>query len=118
MSNPILMKNFVAAAALEPSRIVVLSAADTAALATSATAASIGISDQIQVAAGQRIDVVVAGIADVTAGAAVAHGAPLTADAQGRAVTAAAGNRVIGVALDAAAAAGDRIRCVIAHSVF
>jgi hypothetical protein len=127
MSNVLLAKSYLAGAAIDPSRIVVLTAADTVGLATSATAASIGVTDEIAVAAGQRVDVIVAGIAWVTAGAAVALGAQLTADAAGRAVTAvpaaapAAGaiptvHRVVGSALEAAAAAGDRIRCVIAPS--
>ncbi len=118
MSNPLLAKSYLAATAIEPARIVMLTAADSVGLATAATAASIGITDEITVAANQRVDVFVAGIAFVTAGAAVALGAPLTSDASGRAVAAAAvGDRVVGIALEAAAAAGDRIRAVIAQSV-
>jgi hypothetical protein len=118
MSNVLLAKSYLAGAAIDPSRIVVLTAADTVGLATTATAASIGITDEITVASGQRVDVIVAGIAWVTAGAAVTLGAPLTADAQGRAVAAAAvGDRIVGFALEAAAAAGDRIRCIVAQGV-
>jgi len=118
MSNPTLSKNYLAAAALDPGRIVVLTADDSVNLATSATAASIGVTDEITVAANARVDVVLSGIAWVTAGAALTRGSPITADASGRAVAAAAvGNRIVGIALEAAAAAGDRIRVVIAQGV-
>lgn len=119
MSNPALIKTFTAGAAVDPARIVTLSAANTVTAANSATAASIGISDEIpQVATGRNVDVILSGVAWVTAGAAVALGAMLTSDATGRAVTSAsAGNRIIGLALDAASAAGDRIRCYISQGV-
>lgn len=45
----------------------------------------------------------------VTAGAAVAQGAAVMTDATGRAITATATNRVQGIALTAAAAAGEQI---------
>jgi hypothetical protein len=118
MANPILAKSYLAGTALDPSRIVMLTANDTVGLANSATAASIGISDELAIAAGQRVDVLMTGIAFVTAGAAIARGAPLTADATGRAIPAATvGNRVVGFALEDAAAAGDRIRCLISQGV-
>ena len=47
-----------------------------------------------------------AGIADIEFGGNVARGALLTADADGKAVTAADGNRVIGIA-EVSGAAGD-----------
>ena len=118
MANPLLAKSHIAATAIDPSRIVVLTAANTVGLATSATALSIGVTDEVTVAAGASVDAIVSGIAWVTAGAAFALGAPLTSDASGRAITSAtAGNRIVGFALEAAAAAGDRVRCVIAQGV-
>jgi hypothetical protein len=60
---------------------------------------------------GERVDVVVNGLCDVEFGAAVTRGALLMADAQGRAITAAAAAgvnvRILGVAMTDAAAAGD-----------
>ncbi len=60
-------------------------------------------------AAGKAIEIVSGGIGEVTAGAAIAYGAEIQTDAQGRAITAAAGGTVCGRALMAAGAAGDRI---------
>ena len=53
----------------------------------------------------------------VEAGAAIALDANLTSDASGRAVTAATGNKCVGVAREAAAAAGDLITCEIRYLV-
>lgn len=68
-------------------------------------------SDQVKVATGKVIvGVQMLGIAKVTAGAAVALNAEVMSDTSGRAITAATtGNRVCGVALQAAGAAGDII---------
>lgn len=67
-------------------------------------------------ASGDRVDVAVGDIVDVVAGAAVVAGAPITSDASARAVTAApsAGSnvRIIGVAYEAADAAGTIFRVI------
>lgn len=53
------------------------------------------------------IPVLIEGIVEVEAGAAVAVGDQVTPDAQGRATTAATGNVVVGVCVAAAGAAGE-----------
>lgn len=60
------------------------------------------------------VNVRVMGISTVEAGAVVAAGADVMTDASGRAITAVATNRVVGVALDGAGAAGELITVVLA----
>lgn len=57
----------------------------------------------------QSAEVVVNGVAKVRAGAAVAAGAKVMANASGQAITATATNKAVGVALAAAAAANEVI---------
>lgn len=120
MSNPILLKNFTAGAAIAPFRAVKFSAADTVIQAAAASDASIGICSEVGPASGERCDIVLIGIANAEAGAAISGGALLTSDATGRVIAAApaagANARVIGLALDAAVAAGDIIRVLISQS--
>ena len=107
MSNRTLLKAYSAGAAVAAHRIIKWGAADRAVIQAAAAADSaIGVSDRLSAASGERIDIVRAGIADVEYGDAVARGALLTSDADGKAVTAAAGNRVIGVA-EISGVAGD-----------
>ncbi len=118
MSNPGLIKNYVAQAAINPFRIVRLGTADgTVTLATAATDLIIGVVADVGPAAGERCDVVHAWIAFTEAGAAITRGALVTSDAVGRAVTAApaagVNNRVLGLALESAVAAGDVIRVLV-----
>ena len=117
MSNPGLFKSFTAAAAIGAFRIVRLSAAETVTPATAATDSLLGVNSDVAPATGERCDVVLTGIAFVEAGAAVALGALITSDSVGRGVTAApaagTNNRIIGVAMDAAVAAGDVIRVLL-----
>lgn len=63
-------------------------------------------------ASGERVGVDVLGTAIVEAGAAIAAGASLGSDASGRAVTFASGGK-LGVALQAASAAGDKIEILL-----
>lgn len=79
--------------------------------------ALVGVNAELDVVAGERHDVAVVGITPVVAGAAFARGAALTSDAQGRAVLAAAGNRVVGFAHEAAMAAGDIVHMQLAPGV-
>ncbi len=51
------------------------------------------------------------GVSKVEAGAAITRGAEITADASGRAVASGTGDRILGRAWDAAAAAGELITC-------
>ena len=117
MSNPVLFKSFTAAAAIAAFRIVKLSAAETVTPAAAVGDSLLGVNSDVAPALGERCDVVLAGIAFVEAGAAVALGALVTSDAVGRGVTAApavgVNNRIIGVAVDAAVAAGDVIRVLL-----
>ena len=65
-------------------------------------------------AIGARVDVVISGITEVEAGAAFSAGALLTADGTGRAIVAApaagVNNRIVGIALQPAGAAGDLVQ--------
>lgn len=122
MSQPQTIMNFTAGAAIAAYRAVRLSAADTVVQAAAATEVIVGVvADVGAVAANDRVDVVMDGVFWVEAGAATTLGGPLTADASGRAVNAApaagVNNRLIGFGIDAAAAAGDRIRVKIQPSL-
>lgn len=58
-------------------------------------------------------DVRILGIAPVTASAAITVGAPVRADADGRASAAVSTNQIVGLALQAAGAAGDIINVLL-----
>lgn len=115
MSNPTLIKSYVAEAAVLPYRVVKFGTADGQVVQAAAAAdASVGIADSLgQGTADSRVDVAVDGIAEAEAGAAVARGALVSVDSSGRVITAAASAganvRVIGVAMSAAGAAGEII---------
>jgi hypothetical protein len=101
--NP-LVKTYTAQAAVAHRRIVAFGATDAAVLhGAAATDLLIGVVDNPSGAAiGERVDVVRFGLAEVEFGGTVARGAPVTADANGRAVAAVpaagANNRIIGFA--------------------
>ncbi len=131
----LLTKNFIAEAAVTKRRIVKFGGSDTAVEpATGPGDALIGIAAELGAAADGRIDVHLAGIAEVEAGGVIARGDLITAGADGKAVAATrhthtenaaaaytqdadtgAGSVVstIGVALQGAGAAGDLIRVLI-----
>jgi hypothetical protein len=119
MSDP-KYKQYVAAAAIAPYRIVVPGAtAGTVQQAAAASGKSFGVSWDVGPVTGERLDVCHSGIHLVEAGAAFAAGDPLTSDAQGRAVLAnTAGQRVIGIAQEAAGAAGDLVQALVNPHVF
>ena len=121
MSNFLQQKNMTAGAAINVYRIVKFSAAETVVLAAAATDSLLGVNADTAPALNERCDIALSGIAFVEAGAAVALGAPVTTDTVGRGITAvpAAGvnNRIIGFALEAAAAAGDVIRVLLQPGV-
>ena len=117
-----LASNYTAAAAIPKHRIVKHGATDReVTLATAATDACIGVSHEISANQGERLDVWHVGIVLVEAGAAIARGAPVASDGTGRGITAAPGAgvnaRVIGFALEAAGAAGDLVRVLLAPCV-
>lgn len=103
MRNELFIKNFNAGAAVAPHAIVKFGASDMEVVtATDGTAFCIGVADSLGAdAAGEPIDVVMDGIAEVVYGGVVTRGAPLTADATGKAVAAIAANHVIGFAMTA-----------------
>lgn len=119
MSNPILIKNFIAGAAISAFRFTKFSAADTIIQGAAATDAVIGVSGEIAAAVGERADVTLIGIAFIEAGAAFSQGALLVSDAVGRAIAGApaAGSnvRVGAIAIDAAVAAGDIVRAIVSQ---
>lgn len=121
MSNALLLKNYTAAMAIPAFRIVKFSALDTVTLATAAADSLIGVNAEIAPATGERCDVVRQGIAYIEAGAAIAAGAPITADSTGRGITAApaagVNNRIVGFADEAASAAGDCVRVLLSQGV-
>ena len=122
MSNPTLIKNLTAGAAISPFRIVKFSAAETVIQAAAATDSLIGVANEVGAASGERQDVILEGIAFIEASAAIALGALVTSDASGRAVTAApaagTNNRIIGIAMEAATATGDIVRVLLTPGSF
>ena len=106
------IKTYIADGAILHRRLVKFSSADGRVVhATAATDAIIGVVDTPGGAvAGERVDVVRTGRAEVEFGGAVTRGALVTADASGRAVAAApatgANARIIGVA-EETCASGD-----------
>lgn len=117
MSRSLLDKEYVAEAAISAYRIVKPGSTDDfATTAAAATDSLIGVVEGVAPALGERCAVVMAGLADVTAGGTVTRGAPLTSDATGRAVVAApaAGSnvRLIGFARQSAVV-GDVFEIVV-----
>lgn len=79
-----------------------------------ATDRPIALQLDLPAAAGRPGEFVQFGIYEVMAGAAVAYGAEIQTDNQGRAITAVATGYVVGRALQAAENAGELISCYIA----
>ena len=105
MANPILRKAFNAGGAIGPNLAVKFSASGTVVLASAGADPVIGISvPAVSAALGDRVDVVLVGIADCLAGAAAAitRGDLLMADANGALVTASGSVRIVGTALESA----------------
>lgn len=105
MSNSTFIKTMTATAAILANRIVQIGSADYEATpATAATQTLIGVSDAVgQDTAGDRVDVIVNGEADVKLGGTVTRGDFITAGAAGVGVAAApsagVNNGVIGIAM-------------------
>lgn len=103
MANPTLNKNYTAETAVKKNRIVIGgTSAGSVIQASAATDSAMGVSLELDAAAGERVDVVRTGIADVEYGGTVAVGDLLTSDSDGCAVVAApaagANVRIIGIA--------------------
>jgi len=123
MSNLLLAKNFTATGAITQRRLVKLGANDGEVQQAAAAADFvIGVSGELPAAIGERCDVSQIGIEWVEAGAAITRGALLMSDANGRAITAAAGAganvRTAGIAQESATALGDLIRVLIIPGSF
>lgn len=102
MPNPVVIKTYVAEAAVLPYRIVKWGSADGQVLqGAAATDKPVGVSDNIgQATVNGRVDVIRSGISEVQYGGTVTRGDLLVSDANGKAVTAApaagANNQIIG----------------------
>lgn len=118
MSNPTLTKNFTTGAAVTKRRLVKFGSADfTVVQAAAATDLIIGVASELSADSGARVDVHVAGIAEVEAGGTITRGAKVTADSDGKAVAAApaagVNNQIAGIAM-VSASAGDIIDVLLA----
>lgn len=111
MSNPTLTKSRTAETEVIAFRLVKHGTSDGKVVqAAAATDAIMGVCSELGAAAGERVDVHLAGLAEVEFGGPITRGDPLTADADGKAVKAApaAGDnvRIAGFA-DVSGVAGD-----------
>lgn len=118
MANPGIFKTFMADGEIAPYRIVAPGTNDNAVEQASAASDSLlGTTDELGKQSNGRVDVCLGGLPEVECGGAVTFGAPLTADADGKAVAASAtGQRIIGYALTGGTA-GDIIPYIFAPGV-
>ena len=118
MRNELFIKACYAGAAILPFHIVKHGAADGFAVTSAAAAdASFGVADSLGAeAANDPVDIIRGGIAEVVYGGTVTRGDALTSNAQGEAVVAVAGNRIIGFA-EVSGVVGDRGSVAIAPGV-
>ncbi|MEM1426390.1 MAG: DUF2190 domain-containing protein [Cyanobacteria bacterium P01_H01_bin.130] len=114
-ANPTLVKAFEASGAIARYSLVSLGPVEgQVAAATAATDTCLGVSREVDAIAGECCDVVLTGVAKVRVGGAVALGAQVTATTDGKAVTAGSGDRVAGIALEAASVDGGIIPVLLA----
>lgn len=109
VSNPILTTTYTAAGTIDQYTIVKFDASDnTVVEAAAATDSLVGVAyipgvSGTQKVSGDRLEVVISGVAEVKAGGTITRGALVTSDASGQAVAAApsagVNNQVIGLAL-------------------
>lgn len=101
MANPTLIKTFIAPASIAGRKLVTFAAADgEVAEASAVSDPLLGVSEQIGSRDNDRVDVIVAGIAEVKIGGNVTRGNPLTANASGDAVASSvATDRIVGIAM-------------------
>ena len=104
-------KTFIAGGAVTKRRLVKFDGSGNVVQASAAADLLIGVSDSAGdvAASGDRIDVLMGSQPEVEAGAAIAAGAPITSNANGKAVTAGVGEIAIGFAVEGADADGDII---------
>jgi hypothetical protein len=110
---------FTAGAAITKGQLVKVSGAMTVSPAAAATDAVIGVA-VTNASSGSKVSVIVGcPIVYVTAGGAVSAGAAVGSDSSARAVAVTtAGNRALGIALEAASAAGDVILVAVNPHVY
>jgi hypothetical protein len=84
--NPLLVKNYVAGAAVAARRIVKFSADRTVIQATGNTDDAIGVSSEVAAESGGRCDVIRSGLAEIELGGTVTRGQRVTSDANGKGV--------------------------------
>lgn len=107
--NPQGVKAFTAGATIAPYTIVKFSASGTVIPAAASTDSIIGVSRGLLTAnVGDRVDVILDGIADVVCGGTVTRGGKVMSDASGNALDLTSTNRQLGIALESGVS-GDRI---------
>ncbi len=117
MSEQLLIKAFTAGADITPRHAIKLTD-DGVVHASSADDVMIGIShQQLDVAKGKHVDVVMAGIIEAQAGDAFPVNVKLTADADGKLIQATAGKQTIAIALEEATSADEYVRVLINPSI-
>ena len=114
--NVLLIKTKTAGAAIEAYRLLTHGAADNAVVPAAVSSTFDGVSGHMATANGEKIDVALAGIAEVQLGGTVTRGSMLTSDANGKAVVAVPTNTIWGVA-QASGVANDVIPMLIAPGV-
>ena len=118
-ANPGLVKAFVVVGSIPKNTFAKLGASDgLVTAATAATDTANGVVQAIDAADGEHCDLIMGGIAKVTAGGAIALGAQVTPGADGKAVAAASGNKVAGIAVEAATADGQVIPVLLTPGGF
>lgn len=106
--NPVLTLSLPAGADLSAKQHLFVKASSGAAVLAGNNEGALGVLQNDPNAEGTA-SIMALGVSRVVAGAAIAEGAQVAADANGKAKTAATGSIVLGVALEAAAADGDII---------
>jgi hypothetical protein len=90
VANPGFIKTFDALAAVAAYTIAKFTTTDFAVQAAAASSDPLaGVSSEIAAASGERVDVILGGVAYVTSGGTIAAGDPITSDASGHAIKAA-----------------------------
>ncbi len=122
MLTPVLTKNFAAGGAIPAYSLVKFGADDrTVVVAAAATDAIIGVATSLPAASGERVDVIVCGLAEVVLAGNVTRGGLVTSNGSGAGVAAApstgANNRVVGTAF-ASGVSGDIVPVlVVPHQI-
>ena len=117
MRNDTLIKTFNAPVAVGGYLVATFGAGDgEVELADAATDPLVGVTTQIGTQGNERCDVIMAGITEVKACAAVTKGAALTVDGSGRVIASTqATDRIIGLAMSDSAQADDIISILVAQ---